>query len=274
MEINSRPLVSVILTTFNDEKTVKRAVQSIIEQTYKKIEIIIVDDYSDDNTILVLNEFIHDERVKLIKKTNQRKHLAASRNLGIANAKGELITFQDGDDWSYPNRIRNQVRLMKESSIDICCTNIRILHDNKDLFSSYPVFHGDIVKGFERRKGRGTVVGATMMVSSKILKNLNYSEYLRFAQDWDLFLRLYEFGYTFGNTQEPLYVYDRRGTNSTDNKEWGWCNLLIRYNQMLRSINKSEIESTDLFRTRFFQFAMKRPIFFGFYLFLFVKKRI
>ena len=274
MESNSKPLVTVVLTTHNDGENIRRSVESILKQTYENIELIIVDDYSEEETLLVLNELKLNKRIKVIEKYDEKKYLAASRNIGISHANGELITFQDADDWSYPKRVEIQVRLMLDSEIDICCTNVRTLYDGGEEFSCHPLLHGDIVKGFTRRKGRGTLVGATMMVRSKILKNLNYSEYLRFAQDWDLFLRLYEFDYTFGNTQEPLYVYDRRGTNSTDNKEWGWCNLLIRYNQVLRSINKSEIQSTDLFRTRFFQFAMKRPIFFGFYLFLFVKKRI
>lgn len=274
MESNTKPLVTVVLTTHNDGEKIRRAVDSILQQTYENIELIIVDDYSEDETILVLNELKLDKRIKVIEKTNERKYLAASRNIGIFCANGELITFQDADDWSYPKRVEHQVRLLLDSNIDVCCTNIRTLNDSGEEFSCHPLQHVDIVKGFTRRRGRGTLVGATMMVSSKILKNFYYSEYLRFAQDWDLFLRLYESGYSFGNTQEPLYVYDRRGANSTDNKEWGWCNLLIRYNQKLRFKNQNEIESAPLFRRRFFQLALIRPEFFAYYLYLLFKKRI
>ena len=92
-------MISIIVPAYNAEKTVKKAVESAIHQTYKELEIIIVDDGSKDNTRKILEQMAgSDTRIKLIKK-DQNEGLSAARNSGMSCASGEYLTFLDADDW-------------------------------------------------------------------------------------------------------------------------------------------------------------------------------
>lgn len=120
----NEPLLSVIIPAYNCEKTIETAIDSIINQTYKNLEIIVVDDNSIDNTYKVV-EKLTDKRIKLIKspadlyrfdkKLNRNVNAGYSaRNTGLKHAHGEFITFQDADDASLLNRIEVQYELLKK----------------------------------------------------------------------------------------------------------------------------------------------------------------
>ena len=91
-------LISVIIPIYNVENYISRCLDSVINQTYKKIEIICVDDGSPDNSIKILKEYEEkDNRIRIIRQEN--KGLSGARNTGIKNSKGEYIFFLDSDDW-------------------------------------------------------------------------------------------------------------------------------------------------------------------------------
>jgi len=120
------PLISVIIPTYNNSSTIEDAVDSIINQTYKNLEIIIVDDNSSDDTFNKAKELQKkDERIKVVKspidsyrfdkKLNRNVNAGyLARNTGFKYAQGEYITFQDGDDASLLNRIEVQYELLKK----------------------------------------------------------------------------------------------------------------------------------------------------------------
>ena len=99
------PLVSVIMTTFNVEEFVGTSVSSILNQSYRPLELIVVDDGSSDGTVEALRRLQKDDaRLKVIvKATNDGTYV--SKNLGFAQARGKYVAFQDADDWSHPDRI-------------------------------------------------------------------------------------------------------------------------------------------------------------------------
>lgn len=120
------PLISVIIPVYNCEKTVSIALDSIINQTYKNLEIIVVNDSSTDNTKKIIEEIAKkDSRIKIVdsesdpnrfdKKLNRNVNAGYSaRNTGFEYAQGELITFQDADDASFLNRIEIQLNLLEK----------------------------------------------------------------------------------------------------------------------------------------------------------------
>ena len=108
--------VSVIIPTYNREATLKRAVESVLNQTYTDFELIIVDDGSTDNTRQLV-ENIHDDRITYYYvKINSGA--AAARNYGIERAEGEYIAFQDSDDYWHSDKLEKQMKVM-ESNPDI-----------------------------------------------------------------------------------------------------------------------------------------------------------
>jgi glycosyltransferase involved in cell wall biosynthesis len=121
-----KPLISVIIPAYNSEKTISTALQSMLDQTYRNLEIIVVDDFSTDKTAAVIQDFAEkDSRVIYMKATfddpyrvNSRgRNINAgwsARNTGLAKARGEYITFQDADDASFLNRIELQLGLLQK----------------------------------------------------------------------------------------------------------------------------------------------------------------
>lgn len=112
------PLVSCILTTFNRKKLLIRSFNSILNQTYKNLEIIIVDDCSNDGTKdLIKNKFLKlDQRVKYIRH-ELNKGLASARNSGLEKSKGSFIAFLDDDDEWINNKIELQLQIFKNSNL-------------------------------------------------------------------------------------------------------------------------------------------------------------
>ncbi len=98
------PLLSVVMATYNRANVVGRAIDSILNQTYKNFELIIVDDDSTDRTSEVLKKYAaKDKRIVLLKQNNLG--LAAARNAGVGKVQGKFIAFMDDDDVSVSNRL-------------------------------------------------------------------------------------------------------------------------------------------------------------------------
>lgn len=108
MKINSNELVSILICTYNGEKYFSETMVSVLNQDYKNIEIVVVDDGSTDSTIDIARKYQeNDERIKIFSRTNFG--LAASRNFGFTVSKGDWIAIIDQDDICYPSRISTQL---------------------------------------------------------------------------------------------------------------------------------------------------------------------
>ena len=122
MNIETSPLISVVIPTYNHADFLKVAISSVVEQTYQNLEILIVDNHSNDHTIEVVDGF-NDDRIHL-HKINNNGIIAASRNLGVDHAKGEWIAYLDSDDYWYPTRLKSLVDSMHgELKYDVISTD-------------------------------------------------------------------------------------------------------------------------------------------------------
>lgn len=113
-----KELISVIIPCFQAGKYIKRCLTSVLAQSYSNVEVIVVDDGSTDNSSSVIKEIAdEDNRVRYIYQDNQG--VSSARNKGLANAKGEYITFVDSDDTIKPNMYEILINLIKENDADI-----------------------------------------------------------------------------------------------------------------------------------------------------------
>ena len=111
--------VSVIVPVYNDEESLENTINSILNQTFKEIEIILVDDGSTDNSAVILEEFTRrDRRAKLIRSENGGG--GAARNVGMRQAKGKYLCFLDADDYFYPNMLFEAYRKAEGKEAEIC----------------------------------------------------------------------------------------------------------------------------------------------------------
>jgi glycosyltransferase involved in cell wall biosynthesis len=132
-----KPLVSVVMPAYNAARYIDCAIKSILSQTYKKLEFIIIEDGSKDETFHLIKKY-KDKRIRLIKN-NKNVGVIESLNRGVKLASGKYVVRMDADDWSYPRRIETQVRLMEShpkivvsgSYIEICDSNLRVQHLRK-----------------------------------------------------------------------------------------------------------------------------------------------
>lgn len=121
-------LISVIVPIYAVEKYLEKCIQSIRNQTYTNLEIILVDDESPDNCPLICDSYIEvDERIKVIHQKNGG--LSAARNSGLEIAKGKYISFVDSDDYLYPDMYENMIEAIKVTSADICVCGIEPIYE-------------------------------------------------------------------------------------------------------------------------------------------------
>ena len=111
-------MISVIMLTYNREALVPRAIESILKQTYRAFEYIIVDNGSADRSGQIADEYAaRDNRIRVIHR--QRGNIGAGRNTGLDAAKGEYITFIDDDDWAEPDFLEFLLNLLEETKADV-----------------------------------------------------------------------------------------------------------------------------------------------------------
>jgi len=188
------PLVSIIIPAFNAEKTIIETVQSCLGQTWRNIEVIIIDDGSTDNTILLIRN-LHDTRIKLYQQNN--KGACAARNLGISYATGTYIQFLDSDDLLSPDKIKNQVELLiKSSPLSIAsCAWGRFYKNTVD----FKVEKSDLNKNYsnpinwliESWNGVGMGVCSMWLTPANLIKKAGYwNEELIINQDGEYFARV------------------------------------------------------------------------------------
>lgn len=134
---SSSPLVSIIVPVYNVEKYVGRCLQSLLDQTYKNIEIIVVNDGSKDNSLAVCNEYAEkDSRIKVFSQQN--KGLSGARNTGLRYYSGSLVSFVDSDDWVHPQMIEFLYdALIRQNCEMSLCESLRISCDNYSVEKYY-----------------------------------------------------------------------------------------------------------------------------------------
>lgn len=206
------PLVSVIITTYNHGKYLPDAIESILAQTYPRIELIIVDDGSTDNTSAIVQSY---PDVIYINQSN--KGLAAARNTGIFNSKGSYLVFVDADDMLYPYAISKNLGYFRQN---FNCVFVSGWHDrvdeNKKLIETYESTAPE--KEHYNALLRGNYIGmhGAVMYKREIFNTLLFDELLRVCEDYDLYLRIAK-KYPVFSHNEKLAAYRIHANNMSGN---------------------------------------------------------
>lgn len=176
--------VTVLMTTYNCGEYISQAIQSVLNQTYKDFEFLIIDDGSTDDTDKIVNRF-NDKRIRFIKS----KHLGRSSilDLGLKEARYDLVSFCDADDIIHPNKIIKQIMLYKREN-DLIFTNSAFFKSNKIL---YQLKIQNDLKTIKRKVALHGHLGATVLFNRKfILENGGFNSELLAFEDYDLWLRI------------------------------------------------------------------------------------
>lgn len=185
------PKITVLISVYNGEKYLQETIESVLSQSYKNFELLIIDDKSTDKTCLIINSF-KDPRIKLFIN-NQRLGLSKSLNVGINLSSGDYIARLDADDICHQNRLEIQ-KLYLENNPDcgILATNAILInqygHDNG--FWNADIETNDYHSIINRLPFENCIVQSSVMGRKKVFLAFLYDESLSYAEDYDLWLRI------------------------------------------------------------------------------------
>ncbi|MEW8962215.1 glycosyltransferase family 2 protein [Paraclostridium dentum] len=192
-------MVSIIIPTYNRAGTLKRCIESLLKQTYRDYEIIIVDDNSNDDTEYIVKGF-EDYRIRYVRH-NKNLGANAARNTGIDIAKGEYIAFQDSDDEWHVNKLELQMNELNEKDVDIvACSFIKFYKNKKKIVPKEKIDSNNLSKSLLYKNCIST---QTILGKSGCFKENKFDNKFPRFQDWELMIRLSQ-KYKIYFMQQPL----------------------------------------------------------------------
>lgn len=208
--------ISVIIPSYNREKTLLRSINSVLNQSYKNIELIIIDDNSNDSTIEIIKK-IKDNRLKYIKN-EINMGACYSRNLGIEKSTGKYIAFQDSDDEWVKDKLEKQIKYLKENGYDIVSCYMKQIYDNK-VEKNFP--NKDVnLDNIKTTIYYDNIFSTQTILGKKecFIKNKFDNKLPRF-QDWELMIRMCNM-FKVGFVKENLvYAYIQNDSISKNNEK-------------------------------------------------------
>lgn len=193
--MSNAPLVTVVIPTYRRPQLVTNAIDSVLRQTFKDLEIVVVDDCSPDDTRSVV-EAIRDGRVRYLRhETN--KGLPAVRNTGIRAARGQYVAFLDDDDEWREDKLERQLQAIR----------------NYDAVACTAAANGYAMRIHKRPNitledlKQGSFAPSGLLAKTDVLRNVMFDESISQGEDWDAFIRIAQ-RYSIGWVDEPLLLYN------------------------------------------------------------------
>lgn len=197
------PLVSIVIPVYNGSNYVEEAIDSALSQTYKNVEILVVNDGSNDGgaTVAVLRKY----RDKIVYYEKENGGCASALNYGIKRAKGEYISWLSHDDLYYPEKIERQIKLYESEDLDRSLTAISSLGDLIDADGkniNHPKYdkkgYLSPIESFRYLLFNKCFNGCGLLLPKEFFKNgLFFNENMRFLLDWYLWLKMAAMGKSF-----------------------------------------------------------------------------
>ncbi len=210
----TRSLVSILMPCYNAERYIREAIDSALSQTHKNFELIIIDAESTDGSVGIIESY-KDPRIRLIR--HKYEPILATRNSLFKEARGDFLTFLDSDDIYLPDKIREEVKFLRENEdyAGVYC-DLRYFFDgepNKLYKHRYTFYSGDI---FTELLDKLFITNTTFMMRRTVLDKVGYyNEALGMVEDWDYFLRMAYGGHKIGFLPIDLVRYRLRWDNHT-----------------------------------------------------------
>lgn len=211
--------ISIIVPIYNVEEYIEKCIDSLINQTYKNIEIVLVDDGSTDKSYDICKRYSEkDSRIKLIHKKNGG--LSDARNVGIDNATGEYITFVDSDDWLSYNYCEIMIKEINETKADIVMSNLVYVYSNDYTFEVEEKFDKKSytnIEALEAFEDTINVVAVSKLYKRELFDNLRY-RVGKIHEDEFMFHRIFYEASKISWLDVELYAYRQRENSITTSK--------------------------------------------------------
>tara|TARA_B110000003_G_scaffold274808_1_gene315707 strand:- start:11106 stop:11810 length:705 start_codon:yes stop_codon:yes gene_type:complete len=222
-----QPFVSILMSTYNNEKTILKAVDSILLQDYINFELLILNDGSTDRTKSLLEQFKEKDKRIRIFSNEKNLGLTVSLNKLINFSKGEIILRQDADDFSVKNRISVQVHYLVNGKADICFSRAKVIDRSKIIPNlSYYLPYKLVMKY------KNPFIHGTLAINRKVLQSIgNYDENFYFAQDYKLYKDVISKKFNIKKIHTVLYHLNTENNISSNySKEQNYYAECVRKN--------------------------------------------
>jgi glycosyltransferase involved in cell wall biosynthesis len=251
--MNRLPYFSIVIPTFNRENIIKNAIDSVLRQSYKNFEILVIDNGSTDNTRQFIDSYSNNQ-IKYFYQIGSGSP-ASPRNLGIKNSIAPWICFLDSDDYWLPNKLEMLKKTIEENSqLDVIYHNEIMLNQNngnETLLSKSRKFE-DIYKGM-LENGNQLSTSATSIRRSFLNQHqlfFNESHDFDIVEDYDLWLRVAKKKAIFFLLKEVLGVYVVNGKNLISDSDLYLNNLKNLYHHHIYELQDYELNTDKLWKLK------------------------
>jgi len=231
-------MVSVIMPAYNAERTIKEAIESVLNQTYSDFELIVINDCSTDATKTIVERFVSsDSRVRLINNS-VNSGVSVSRNTGISNAKGEYIAFLDSDDMWRKDKLEKQLDVMVSNNAILSYTASSFVDSNGKPYNY--IMEAEEKTNLKTLLKKNLISCSSAMIKADVMKTIKMPND-KMHEDyfvWITVLREYKFAY---GVNEPLLIY-RLASNSKSSNRFKSAKMIyntyhaVGYNHLLAAL--------------------------------------
>ena len=249
----SEKLVSVIINSYNGADFLSKSIYSVLNQTYKNLEIIFWDNASNDNSKKIL-ETINDPRLKVYYSKTFEK-LYSAKNKAVKLSNGDYLAFLDVDDWWEKNKLKFQIQDMINKNCDLSCTNYWIVNERKK--TRYSAFKKEIISKnyFDYAIKKYFIGMSTLIIKKNVYDSLDYGfdSSFEIIGDYDLVLRIIK-KYQLCYLHKKLSYY-RWHSNNLSNKKFrlnileliAWKKKMLKNKFFLNNLNYTYLKDNILF---------------------------
>ena len=211
------------MPVYNSKSYILKSINSVISQSYKNWELIIINDCSNDGTENILKKYLFNKKIKII---NNKKNLGPgfSRNIGLKYSSGNFISFIDSDDIWKKNKLKYQIEFMLSGNLYFTFTDVIYFQKNKYYINNYNV---NRLINYKKLLKQNIIVTSSVMINKKILKNITFVS--DGYDDYIFWLQILKKGYLAYRLNKYLTKYRIRRKSVSSNKlrsfNWVWNNL-------------------------------------------------
>lgn len=215
MPYNQFGLISIIMAAYNAELTIEQAVNSVLSQTYKNFELLIIDDCSEDKTLSIAEKFCEkDKRVRVIRNI-KNSGVSYTRRHGLEETKGSWVAVLDSDDAWTPDKLEKQILLQTETGADLLYTGSAFMDQNGAPLDWY--LHAPAKIGYRQLLKQNLISNSSALVRKELYEKY-YVSNDNIHEDFAIWLKILKSGkYAYG-VDEPLLIYRLSKSSKSGNK--------------------------------------------------------
>ena len=208
-------LISIIMAAYNAEKTIKAAIDSVLKQTYKNWELLVIDDCSCDKTCRIVEEVSNqDKRISLIKNEVNRG-VSYSRQRALESSKGQWIAILDSDDMWASQKLEKQIELQQEQEADLLYTGSTFVDTNGGLIDWY--LHAPQIMTYKQLLKQNLISNSSALVKKELYLKF-YASGDKMHEDFATWLGILKTGVVAYGVDEPLLIYRLDKSSKSGNK--------------------------------------------------------